>query len=146
MIYIISHYYATNHKDFCIILQSNKTEEEIIEICNAAAFFLEDYYEPSVSLDIDCLKELLTNFYEALDIKESVIPYIKGKFPMPDGVSMNYYFQVGKEHKQAVAIDLYGAREMYCGPNYRKVIDKWIYPHRDAADIQELIIRKGKEE
>lgn len=146
MIYIISHYYAVNRREFCIILKSDKTEKEIIEICNAVTFFLEDYYDPSVSLDMDCLKELLVNHYEATDIKDSILPYIKGKYPMPDGVSMKYDIKTDTGLEKAISIDLYEAREAYCGPNYRDVIEKWIYPHRDAADIQEFIIRKGKEE
>jgi len=37
-------------------------------------------------------------------------------------------------------------REAYCGPDYKDVIHKWIYSHKDTADIQELIIREGREE
>lgn len=151
MIYILDHYYAVNHKEWCLIVESDKTEQEVIEITSALTFLFEDIVDVSACLDNNCLLKLLVTYYGMKDIKaerfcEEMLDTIDDMMLPINGVSKKVYVGVdGIAVEKAVIIDLYGARESCCGPDYKKMYDKYLPVGERLEEIKALLLTEGEE-
>lgn len=143
MIYVIDHYYAANHKDYCIVVESNRSSKSIMEICVALQFLLEDLTDDSNMLDMNCLKLLLCDYYSCVDVKDKYKEYLEivdiNNAP-EQMILLEMYDNI-----LITRIDLYEARESLCGPNHRKCIDKYIPEGSVREEISEILKRDGVE-
>lgn len=69
MIYVLDHYHAMNHTDFCCIVSSEKSVQDMVEICSAISFLLETQVDMDAVLDQTCLLHILEDFYDVTDVK-----------------------------------------------------------------------------
>lgn len=151
MIYILDHYYAVNHKEWCLIVESDKTEQEIIEITSALTFLFEDIVDVSACLDNNCLLKLLVTYYGMKDIKaerfcEEMLDAIDETMLPISSVSKKVYVDVdGIAVEKAVIIDLYGARESCCGSDYKKMYEKYLPVGEKLEEIKTLLLAEGEE-
>lgn len=148
MIYILDHYYLVNHKENCLIIESDKNINDIIEICAAIEFLFEDNIGEEFCLDEQCLLKILTQYYGVKDIKHLFSNEELSLIDMPiDGIYEynNFTCYNQTEVGEAYVIDLYEARESQCGPNYKDIIDKWLPRGNQLNDIKLLLVKEGKE-
>lgn len=138
-LYILDHYYAVNNADFCLAVRSDKTVEEMIEICSAITFLLEDLVDVTVSLDMQALQNILTAFYGVENIKKELSKEELKKMLPIEGL----YKQIVPT---AYIIDLYEARESCCGEKYKEIMDKWLPMDADRKLIEEYLKDMGVEE
>ena len=72
MLYILYHHYEyePGNPDTVLILDSDKTEEDIVEIYSALQFLLETLMgNDCPSLDMQCLQSILVDYYGMVDKK-----------------------------------------------------------------------------
>lgn len=147
MLYVLDHYYAINHQEFCIVLESDRTVDDIVEICSAIAFLLEDLTDVSSSLDMDCLLSILTTYYGAKNKKDDITDEMLYQIPMP---IESVYEEIFLAHdcicaSKAYIIDLYEARESCCGNGYKKIMEKWLPKGKLLEELKELLSTRGIE-
>lgn len=147
MLFVLDHYYAVNHQEFCLVVEIDKDVNEVVEICSAITFLLEELIDESVSLDMDCLLNILVSYYGAKDKKCDISGDILDEISMPidsmyqkialahDGICVSY----------AYVVDLYEARESCCGPKYEVIMDKWLPKGEELEGIKELLRTTGVE-
>ena len=151
MIYIIDHYYFYENKKGCLVIKSDKSIEEIIEICASVEFLFEDVVDVEESLDFECLLKILTRYYGIKDIKEFFLDNLS-KIHLPTGMvaenvgNFSYYDEDNNNTvtSATVVIDLYGARESQCR-HYSSIMEKWLPKGKDLEDIKTLLVEEGKE-
>lgn len=147
MIYVLDHYYAINHQEFCRIIEIDKKVEEIVEICSSISFLLEELFNPSESLDMDCLLEILLTYYGARNIKDTIEEEMLYQIELPiEDVYLETY--IGHDYisvSKAYIIDLYEARESCCGPNYKKIMNKWLPKGKELDDLKQILLTTGLE-
>jgi len=147
MLYVLDHYYAINHPEFCIIIESDKKVEEIIEICSSIAFLLEDIVDVSACLDMKCLLNILITYYGAKDKKLDVEDEMLNSLRMPtEGIYEKIFLaHDGIVVSNAYLIDLYEARESCCGERYKEIMNKWLPKGKKLDEIKEILIKTGVE-
>ena len=147
MLYVLDHYYAINHQQFCIVLESDRTIDDIVEICSAIAFLLEDLTDVSSSLDMDCLLSILVTYYGAINKKDDITDEMLHQIQMPiEGV----YKEIFLAHdcicvSKAYIVDLYEARESCCGNDYKKIMEKWLPKGKQLEELKQLLYDRGVE-
>lgn len=148
MLYVLDHYYAMDHADYCLIIESDKTVNEIVEICSAIAFLLEDLVDDSACLNIDCLLHILVTYYGAKNRKSDVPGRILSDLGLPiDGVFENSLLPIDNSLIcEAYIIDLYEARDSCCGPQYKDILDKWLPKGEQLDELKELLRTTGVDE
>ena len=147
MIYILDHQYSIDHKDFCAIIESEKTIEEIIEICVAVEFLFEELTNYSESLENNCLLKVFTKYFKVKNIKHL---FTDEEFEYVNMPISNKYKKIVLECGEvgvtyAFLIDLYFARDSLCGPNYKEVMNKWLPKGRKLKELKKLLITEGIE-
>lgn len=152
MIYILDHYYFYENKKYCLVIKSDKSIEEIIEICASVEFLFDDIVGVGESLEFECLLKILTRYYGMKDIKEVFADNLS-RIHLPTGTlaenvgNFSYYDEDNNNTvtSATVVIDMYEARESQCGPNYRSIMEKWLPKGKELEDIKTLLIAEGKE-
>lgn len=151
-LFVLDHYYAIDHKDFCIIIESEKSINEIIKICGSVTFLLEDLFDTSVSLDMNCLLDVLVTYYGAEDKKDEVITQnitykdVLSLLDLPiDGLYEEYKIPDFYDNGIYV-VDLYEARESCCGKNYREIMNSHLPKGEQLQQLISLLQEKGVEE
>lgn len=147
MIYVLDNYYAINHNDFCIIVESNKTVEEMVEICSAISFLFEETVTDSYLLDMNCLLNILIKYYEMENKKNSIEKDALNQIHMP---IKSIYEETYIAHdymcvSEGYIIDLYEARENCCGPQYKNIMDKWLPKGQELDDLISILRLEGIE-
>lgn len=145
MLYVLDHYYAVNHVEYCIIVECDKEVEEMVKICSAVAFLLEDLTDVSASLDMDCLLNILITYYGARNKKDAVDMLEQIQMPI-EGVSKEIF--LAHDHisvSRAYIIDLYEARESCCGEHYQEIMEKWLPKGEKLTKMKELLKANGIE-
>ena len=154
MYFVLDHYYAIDNKEFCLVLQNNMyNTDEVIELCSAITFYLEELVnDNSVSLDNPCLCKILTKYYGFTDVKETLGKDILSSIKLPiEGTKEVVVVSYPNKKVDAIfIIDLYGARESCCGPNWKNLLDKWIFENSDlekgaVEDIASILLKEGIE-
>lgn len=144
--YILDHYYNVNHEEQCLVIEIDKTVEEVIEITSVLSFVLEDMTDPSVYLEEEWLLECLEKFYGAENVKDGVdIDFLK-ELNMP--IETIYQSVVVGHHivvKRGYIIDLYSARESCCGKKYLDIMNKWLPIGKELEDLKTLLMTRYKE-
>ena len=150
MLYLLDHYYAINHKEYCIVVESDKKVEDMIEICSSIAFLLEDITDSGSMLNMDCLLEILIKYYGACDKKKELIDSnILQSIEMP--IQNIYEFTLpctedaaeilGKDG--ACIIDLYEARESCCGLQSKEIMKKWLPEGKQLEELKNTLKTSG---
>lgn len=140
MIYVLDHYYSVDHKKYCLVVDMDKTVDEVIEIYSAIEFLLEETVDVSIELDDKCLLKCLEDFYGAKDVKDSFMK--KYEFDLPSSFTYDEVYSDKKTGKiAAYIVDLYSARESCLGGAvYKKIMDKWL-PKNEKHDEMKNIIQ-----
>ena len=151
-LYILDYYYAINHKEFCIMVESEKKAEEIMHICSSITFLLEDIFDPSVSLDMKCLLDVLVTYYGAVDVKEKYKDILH-LVDLPVNIDKNEcekYRIIDFYKNDIYVIDLYEARDRYFYPfhkkgNVKEVMDIHLPKGEDLKRLRILLKNSGVE-
>lgn len=148
MLYVLDHYYAINHQEFCIVIESDKKVEEIVEICSSIAFLLEDLVDVSACLDMECLLNILITYYGAKNKKPDIEDEMLNSLRMPtEGVYEKIFLaHDGIAVSNAYLIDLYEARESCCGEGYKEIMNKWLPEGKKLDELKEFLITNGVED
>lgn len=147
MIYRLDHYYAIDHDEFCLLVESEKGVREMIELTSAITFLFEEIIDESECLSQPCLLMILRDFFGIKDVKEKYkecIPICK-----PNGNEWNNCFNkklIDKDTNFHITqIDLYEAREFCCGKNYRKLMNKYLPKNQELVKLKETVINNWRE-
>lgn len=134
MIYVLDHYYAMNHTDFCCIVSSEKSVQDLVEICSAISFLLETQVDMDAVLDQTCLLHILEDFYDVTDVKSDFSEEMIRAMQLPIRTAFEKM-----PNKEIYLMDLYEARESQCGPvNCPRIMEKWL-PKGEA--FEDLLLR-----
>lgn len=134
MIYVLDHYYAMNHTDFCCIVSSEKSVQDMVEICSAISFLLETQVDMDAVLDQTCLLHILEDFYDVTDVKSDFSEEMIRAMQLPIRTAFEKM-----PNKEIYLMDLYEARESQCGPvNCPRIMEKWL-PKGEA--FEDLLLR-----
>lgn len=117
MLYVIDHYFAINHQDYCSIVEMDQGVNEVVNITSTIPLLFEIKVEEGKLIDMNWLVDILTTYYGAKSVKN--------EFSERDLLSLNMpiesiYEEVILAHdnqptKQLFVIDLYEAMDSYCG-------------------------------
>lgn len=109
MIYILDHYIVPDHKEWCLVVESDKTVREMMEIISTLMLLYEECTGIPPSIGNRCLLELLTGYYGMKDIKTDHSGWERyvctGDMPLPSGMVCKKAYKSAGE--PAVIIDLY---------------------------------------
>lgn len=145
MIFLLSHYYAINPREFCVVLEGNYSADEMIEITSAITFLFEDLNPGGESLNMKILKKILVEYYGCMDIKNKITRLCLRNLVLPiNTVCEKTSFQTTDFLGSTIGciIDLYFARECSCGPEKSKDIkEKWLpkEPNR-YEDLKQILL------
>lgn len=141
MIYVIDHYYAINHQDYCFFIESEKSVDEMMEILAGLEFFLELYvFDETATLTQSCLLKILLQYFDCVDVNDKYKNIRKCKH-LKRIDSMVETFRVGS--LKFTKLDLYEVRETRCGPYCDKLIDKCLPTDSVRQEIKELMFNEG---
>lgn len=144
-LFVLDHYYAIDHEEYCLVVESEKTVDEVIQICSSIAFLLEDIFDPSVCLDMDCLRKVLVAYYGMVDQKENFKDVLQ-LLDLPIEGRCEKVKILDFYHSDIFVVDLYEARESCCGDKYREIMDKWLPKGTQLQELKELLKREGVEQ
>lgn len=133
MVYILDHYYSIDHKKYCLIVNMDKTVDEVVEICSAIEFLLEDTVDVGIELDDKILLVCLEKFYDAHDVKGEYDEQALKKFNLP--IESRYEY-LGND---TYIIDLYEARDYCCGSKYKKIMKRWLPKGEQFIQMKNII-------
>ena len=137
MIYVLDHYYAMNHTDFCCIVSSEKSVQDMVEICSAISFLLETEVDMDAVLDQTCLLHILEDFYDMTDVKADFSEEMIRAMQLPIRTAFERYTN------EIYLLDLYEARESQCGPvNCPRIMEKWL-PKGEVFEALLLRLRQN---
>lgn len=126
LVYKIDHYYNRNHDQQCLLIKSNIECRKLIKILAAIQFKFEELIDDSVVVDEMYILELLIKFYGVKDVKEQYKKYLKYMHIEACEWDVTNTFYVDNDKLKITQIDLYRARELNCGPSYKKLIDEFL--------------------
>ena len=135
-IYRIDHYYNHNHNETCLFVETDIEMGKIIEILAAIQFVSEEILGETVLIENKHIMEVLELFYNAKDVKQKYERYLEytitdvwRKHERKCWWHVYNVFEIedieGLEDLTVIHIDLYAARENYCG-NPQDVIKRCI--------------------
>lgn len=110
----------------------NKTVDEVVEICSAVEFLLEDTVDVGIELDEKCLLTCLEKFYDAHDVKGKYDEQALKKFNLP--IESKYEY-LGND---TYIIDLYEANYC-CGFNHKKIMKRWLPKGEQFIQMKNII-------
>lgn len=143
-LFIIDHYYAINHIDFCIVVECEKSIDEMIEICSSIEFLLEETVDEAACLSQNCLLNILKKYYGATDKKPEAIKTIKKCINLP--IDECYKKSSSKIlGKTTYIMDLYECRESCCGKGSSKMMEKQLPKGKELEEIIEILKKYGVE-
>ena len=147
MLYKIDHYYAVDHSNFCLLIDSDYDVDEIISLISAYQFYAEELFDDvSVSLDSRCLNKILCGYYEIDDVKEKYRHFLDRTALSASEWELTNTFYIEEHDLCIIQIDWYEAREACCGPDWHSHIEKWLPKNPKAAEaIRQLILNDGRE-
>lgn len=132
MVYILDHYYSIDHKKYCLIVNMDKTVDEVVEICSSVEFLLEDTVDVGIELDDKILLACLEKFYNAHDVKDEYDEQALKKFNLP--IESRYEYL----DNDTYIIDLYEARDYCCGSN-QKIMKRWLPKGEQFIQMKNII-------
>lgn len=119
-IYKIDHYYISDHDDNCVIIESEIDISKMIRILAAMEFKYEELVDENSSL-IPCeALILLKKFFNVEDVKEKYSDLLH--FTHIDNEEWEIVNKFQFKDLEIVQIDLYEAREYYCGSKYHEAM------------------------
>lgn len=144
-LFILDHYYSIEHKDCCLIIESDRTVDEIIHICNSLTFLLEDMFDNSaVSLDMNCLLDVLVTYYGAVD-KKAEFKYIVSLIDLPIENLYKTIKMFDFYVNTIYIVDLYEARKSCFGTNYKEIMNTCLPKGERLQQLMALLREKGVE-
>lgn len=147
MLYVLDHYYAIDHENYCLVVESDKSPKEIVEICSAITFLFEDVVDDSTCLSMPCLLTILQEYYGVKDRKHDFPIEALRSLKMPiDDVYEKMVISTSKSFGyMGYIVDLYEAREYCCGEKYKKIMNKWLPKGQDLENLKALLQKEGVE-
>lgn len=142
ILYKIDHYFAKEHLSYCIIVESNKTIKEMLEITSAIEFLFEDTVDESDSIDSKCLLRILCDHYDCNNVKDKYLKYLP--YMNYDEWSMVTIYLFGD--CAMVQIDLYSAREKYFTSDFKKNMRKYLPSDVELETLKMLLFKESEEE
>lgn len=130
--YILDHYYALDHMDYCRVVQSgpDKSMYDIAEICTAIRFYFEENVSESDNPELDDVVTLMEKAYgfKACD-KDAIRDAVARILEQEQGIDYASYELYDYGGDTYVYLDLYEVRECLCGPGQpEKLFRKWLTP------------------
>lgn len=134
MIYKLDHYYATNHCDYCGLVEMNKELTDVLGIVAALQFLLEDIIAPEKVLlpDMDCLVDILVTHYAATNVRERFESSLLSMY-VPAS-QWELYNIISMDDCTIVQIDLQKARELCSFPEKREYVLENYLPTGDGYE------------
>lgn len=148
MLYILyNHYeYYPKNPDTVLILESDKTKKEIVEIYSSLRFLLEILMgNNSPSINMQCLQSILVDYYGMTNEKDKIEPSSYEDIEM---FEFNLPEEQKVEQKDGVfrnvcIIELFGARRYYCRDDYREIIDRWLPKGKQLEKLKNKLCLDG---
>ena len=145
-IFILDHYYNVNHLKQCLVIESDKSVEEMVQITSAISFLLEDMTDPSYCLEEEWLLECLENFYDVKNVKSEIDSLQFKRVQMPiNGVYETTSLKYDNQIRQAYIVDLYEARESCCGTNYAVMMKTRLPKEEKLRELADLLLKRFTE-
>ena len=129
-----------------------------MHICSSITFLLEEIFDPSVSLDMECLLNVLVSYYGAVNVKETNYGKdILHIVDFPVDINRNAYekYRIIDFYKNDIfVIDLYEARDRYFHSSFYKnrdiktakeVMDKYLPIGEELESLRSLLRDSGVE-
>lgn len=135
--YILDHTYAKDHMDFCRIVGSNRRKEEVKEILTAIQFWWEEHVDEHSDPELDDVLEVLHEYFgfTLLDKDDyfNIIHYMLAE------ERENGIFSHTIDGDTYQYINLYSAREHFCGPGKSEMLwDKWLTTDEVKAAVEKI--------
>ena len=130
MYYILDHYYAEDHLDFCRVIRSDIGASDMAELLMTIQFYFEDCMEETVCPALDDVITLLAKWYEFGPVnKYPLIDTLESILDSEKELDYASYETWEDEGYTYTYLDLYEIRESLRGPGrpYR-LYDKWLTP------------------
>lgn len=132
----IDHFYNTDHDIAARFIETTICLEVMVEVLAALQFKFEELVDESVPMDERHITKLLERFYEVEDLTNEYQKYHSQMQLNENDWDMINKFTVKKENgtkMDVIQIDLYEARESFCGPQYKQLMDA-VLPNTNEFD------------
>ena len=148
MLYILYHYYEyePGNPDTVLILESNKTKKEIVEIYSSLQFLLETLMgNDCPSLDMKCLQSILIDYYGMINKKDMIKPSSYEDVELFENCLPEEQVVEQKDgtFRNVCIIELFGAREHCCGDHYREIMNRWLPYGKQLEQLKHRICVQG---
>lgn len=136
-IYKIDHYYSLDHDKYALLIKSDIEVQKMIKILATIQFKFEDLVNDSIAMDEKHILLILKEFYGVTDVREQYqryLPYTHLK--NSEWETFNIFNIKGdSEDFKIIQIDLYEARESYCGKRYVEFMPE-VLPNADNFEFE----------
>lgn len=142
MIYKLDYRYAMDHAEFCLIVEMQRTKEEMAYITAALQFLLEDITnDVSVVLDTSCLMDVLETYYWATNVKDKFKQFLPSMCIPENEWGLFHEFRFGDVH--ITQIDMYEARDFCLQENYDIVMREFLPTGEKRRELEAYLLEYG---
>lgn len=143
MIYVLCHQYLSETGNMnCLVMESDKSIRELVEIYSAVHFLLEEMTGNNCpAISIPRLRRVLTEFYGMNDRTILFDESELNKIAVPlDSVFRKVYLQERDGKSEGVIIvDRFLARESCCGDRYKEIMNTWLPKGKELERLQAIL-------
>ncbi|MCQ4924880.1 hypothetical protein NE686_17390 [Tissierella carlieri] len=126
-IYKIDHYYNKDHDEYCLMIESDISKENLAMIIAGIQLKFEELVDESECIDEQHLLEILKKFYGVKDIKKEYARFLPYTCLEPSEWAMFNIFKIIDKDKgtfKIIQIDGYEARENSFYAKYKKQMEE----------------------
>lgn len=150
-IYRIDHYYFYDSNKSCLLIESDLEPNVLAKILVAIQFKLEELVCESLDIDFSHLLDILKKFYKVKDVKDEYKNILNKtddyeceyEYDDDEYDDYGYIYEFNLEGIKVIKIELYSARDNYCGENFRDVY-KYLVEEKKIEDMVSDIMKYPK--
>lgn len=139
-IYKLDNAYFYDSAHSCLIVESDRTPWEMVEIIGAIELLFENEIDDDYYIDTNDLNKIICTFYGMKDVKDMYRKFIPLTKPKDgDGIIKKFNFQ----ELDIIQIDLYYCRE-HCLNMWNIVNEKWLPKGEKREKLKKLITTRNQ--
>lgn len=146
MIYKLDYRYAADHTDFCLIVEIQRTKEEVACITAALQLLLEDVTnDVSAVLDTSCLMDVLEEYYWAVNVKDE-FQLLLSSMRIPEN-EWDLFHEFQFEDVCITQIDMYEARDFCLQENFDNMdvfMQKFLPTGEKRRELETYLLEHGR--
>lgn len=127
-LYKVMHCYGSEEDS--IFFESEIPPVKLVKILGCIDFKFEELVDESSLMDEGSVLKILEGFYGVKKLNDNLIKIIKEELEEYGVLIVSRavvtVYDMYSEERQLIEIDRYGARESCCGPNYSKLMKKYL--------------------